>query len=102
IASVVDLGQALLCEARLGEPLAGEKSSLRESATPCAAQEFKAFLRSTQCMFKVRPEFKRVVADMQTFLLDFKRWADQFTLKSLYGLSEIEQVRVEREVIQGL
>jgi extracellular factor (EF) 3-hydroxypalmitic acid methyl ester biosynthesis protein len=51
-------------------------------------------------MFKVRPEFKLVVADMQTFLMDFQTWADQFALKRFCGLPAAERARLERQVSQ--
>jgi extracellular factor (EF) 3-hydroxypalmitic acid methyl ester biosynthesis protein len=53
-------------------------------------------------MFKVRPEFKLVVADMQTFLLDFQRWVEQFALRNLCRLSEFERACIEREVVDQM
>ena len=99
IASVLDVGTGFLCEARLEEPLTRGKVTHTQNGGRAIAEEFGSFLRATQSMFKVRQDFKLVVADMQTFLLDFRRWADQFALRNLSGLAEKERVRLEREII---
>jgi len=41
------------------------------------AKEFKAFIHEWQQLYKVAPEFKVVVADIQTFLTDLRLWLEQ-------------------------
>ncbi len=43
-------------------------------------REFKSFLKDWQKFYTVSPEFKIVIADMQTFLHDLRLWLEQVEL----------------------
>lgn len=80
VSSVVHTGAMLVCEAKLSESglnlaLLGGHSSAR------SLEGFRAFLGEWHNVYKVRPEFKVVIADMQTFLNDLRLWLDQVELE---------------------
>lgn len=81
IASVINAGPALVCEVKLAEsglaiglPSPGETGGITSA-------DFKVFLQQWQKVYRILPEFKIVVADMQVFLRDFGRWMDQLELE---------------------
>jgi extracellular factor (EF) 3-hydroxypalmitic acid methyl ester biosynthesis protein len=80
INSLINLGTGTICEATLDDswvdPTA-QLSSFREIGGRAA---FGHFLEQWQKYYMVRPEFKVVVADMQTFLTDMRLWLDQVEL----------------------
>jgi extracellular factor (EF) 3-hydroxypalmitic acid methyl ester biosynthesis protein len=77
INSLINLGTGTICEATLDDSWvdpAAQLSSIREVGGQAA---FSQFLVQWQKYYLVRPEFKVVVADMQTFLTDMRLWLDQ-------------------------
>jgi extracellular factor (EF) 3-hydroxypalmitic acid methyl ester biosynthesis protein len=79
VRSLVNAGLTLVCEVKLNESsfsvlsLAAPDASMRES--------FGEFIGQWQTIYKVIPEFKVVLADMQTFLSDLRLWLDQMELQ---------------------
>ena len=67
------------------------RASLEELMRDC-----EDFLRHWQRLYRVLPEFKVVVADMQTFLTDLRLWLDQVELeiRSTPSGSRLEKVRI--------
>jgi extracellular factor (EF) 3-hydroxypalmitic acid methyl ester biosynthesis protein len=63
-------------------------------------QRFDEFVRQWQQAYKVLPEFKVAVADIQTFLIDLRRWMEQVELgiRSSPGLdrTELERAAVDK------
>lgn len=59
-------------------------------------QEFGNFLSETEKIFRVRADFKVVVADMQTLLSDLRRWMEQVEL-GVRSLSLSDREEAERE-----
>jgi extracellular factor (EF) 3-hydroxypalmitic acid methyl ester biosynthesis protein len=81
VSSVVGTGSMLLCEVRLDEAGFLIPSFAAGNGHVPLGGGFSAFLSSWQRTYKVLPEFKVVVADMQTFLLDLRLWLDQVELE---------------------
>jgi len=66
-------------------------------------QELAAMLRDTSRIFRVTPDFKIIVADLQTILTDLRRWLEQVELcvrslptgdrleAELYAIKEVEK-----------
>ena len=81
VTSLVNAGTVVVCEAKLDESgfmLASfspgiDYASLHEG--------FEGFMRHWQRLYRVLPEFKVVVADMQTFLADLRLWLEQVELE---------------------
>ncbi len=65
------------------------------------AREFKNFLREWQKLYILSPEFKVVVADMQTFLHDLRLWLDQLEL-GIRGFQQPLRASLEKEAVENL
>jgi extracellular factor (EF) 3-hydroxypalmitic acid methyl ester biosynthesis protein len=79
---VVDGGTKIICEATLNEEGWRDLNlALLLENEGGAANEFKAFLKEWQKLYKVLPEFKIVISDMQFFLQDLRLWLEQLELK---------------------
>jgi extracellular factor (EF) 3-hydroxypalmitic acid methyl ester biosynthesis protein len=81
IGSAVNTGSVILCEAKLQEDGFSIASFQPAGAPSLARDSFGDFLRQWQKVYRVVPEFKVVVADMQTFLADLRLWLDQVELE---------------------
>jgi extracellular factor (EF) 3-hydroxypalmitic acid methyl ester biosynthesis protein len=80
VSNVLNMGTSQVCEAKLDE-----SSFTITSFSPLAASNkegrgFADFLHDWQKVYKVLPEFKVVVADMQMFLADLRLWLEQVEL----------------------
>src|SRR5437899_1731405 len=77
LSTIVNSGTMLVCQAKLEESRFVTLSFAPEPLNGHAASGFGDFLKQWQRIYKVLPEFKVVVADMQTFLTDLRLWLDQ-------------------------
>ena len=72
VRSLVNAGLTLICEVKLNETsfsvlsVHAPDASMRDS--------FGEFIGQWQTVYKVMPEFKVVLADMQTFLSELRLW----------------------------
>lgn len=99
IANLVNTGIMLICEASL----ANEGWNDVDLLTPAQSKErlladFREFLRETEKVFRVLPEFKVIVADMQTLLADLRRWMEQVEL-GVRSIPSGDRLQAEREMI---
>lgn len=102
VRSVVDAGAKVVCEATLDETQWTDLNlvlALQKEGQ--IAREFKSFLSDWQKFYRVSPEFKIVVADMQTFLHDLRLWLERVEL-GLRTLDGNERERLERKLIQEI
>jgi extracellular factor (EF) 3-hydroxypalmitic acid methyl ester biosynthesis protein len=101
VTSLVNTGTVIVCEAKLEETgfLLASFSPGTDSAS--LHEGFEDFLRHWQKLYRVLPEFKVAVADMQTFLADLRLWLEQVELEIRSAPSgnrlEMEQ-RAVREI----
>ncbi len=82
IRSIVDAGAKVICEVTLDEAQWSKvDAQLIARRDGRIAGEFKEFLREWQKFYLVSPEFKVVVADMQTFFHNLQLWLNQIEIK---------------------
>jgi extracellular factor (EF) 3-hydroxypalmitic acid methyl ester biosynthesis protein len=82
VRNLVDAETKIICEAMMDETgWTDMQLELISSRKGQVADEFKEFLQSWQNLYKVTPEFKVVVADMQTILHDLRLWLDRVELR---------------------
>jgi extracellular factor (EF) 3-hydroxypalmitic acid methyl ester biosynthesis protein len=101
ISNLVSTGTVLVCEAALDESwvdanlaaLAINPASLREG--------FDKFLSQWQKIYRISPDYKVVIADLQTFLADLRLWLDQIEL-GVRSLPSADRNEAERKVVQDL
>jgi extracellular factor (EF) 3-hydroxypalmitic acid methyl ester biosynthesis protein len=102
IRNLVDLGTKMVCEATLDE------SCWKDVDTGQLARsngqivcEFKSFLREWQKLYKVLPEFKVVVADMQMFFYDLRLWLEQIEL-GIHSLPLHSRTQIAESTLEHL
>jgi extracellular factor (EF) 3-hydroxypalmitic acid methyl ester biosynthesis protein len=102
VRNVLDTGTKIICETTLRESdwtdLHPEIALRRDGGL---AREFKNFLNDWQKLYKVLPEFKVVVADMQTFLHGLRLWLDKLEL-GIRSFPEPSRKQFEKEAIAEL
>jgi extracellular factor (EF) 3-hydroxypalmitic acid methyl ester biosynthesis protein len=81
VASLVNTGMVVVCEAKLDEGGVLIPSLAPGNGTASLRDGFEEFLGQWQKLYKMLPEFKVVVADMHTFLSDLRLWLDQVELQ---------------------
>lgn len=100
VSNLVNAGTMLVCEAKLDE--AGlNLAAFTGTDSPRLADGFHAFLGEWQKVYQVLPEFKVVMADMQTFLADLRLWLNQVELEIRCAPSG-DRVELERRTAQEL
>ena len=100
VSNLVNAGTMLVCEAKLDESCLN-LAALAGDNSPRLADGFHAFLGEWQKVYRVLPEFKVVIADMQTFLADLRLWLDQVELEIRCAPSG-DRVELERRTAQEL
>jgi extracellular factor (EF) 3-hydroxypalmitic acid methyl ester biosynthesis protein len=101
VASLINTATNLVCEVALEDPwqdaaifaAAGRTANLREG--------FNQFLEQWQLHYRMRPELKVLIADMQVFLMDLRLWIEQVEF-GLRSAPAQEQAHLEREAINQL
>ncbi|MDB6016199.1 MAG: Methyltransferase domain family [Pedosphaera sp.] len=85
VSNLVNTGALVVCEAQLAEPWLGA-DSLDGVTDPVNLQAgFEQFVSQWQKFYKIMPEYKRIVADIQTFLTDMRLWLGQVELNIRSG-----------------
>ncbi|HUA67215.1 MAG TPA: class I SAM-dependent methyltransferase [Candidatus Saccharimonadales bacterium] len=81
VGAIVDTGAVVTCEVKLDESRWTDIDlGLLSQHDGSLAQEFKSFINAWQKLYKILPEFKIVIADMQSFFMDLRLWLDQIEL----------------------
>src|SRR5213080_4333604 len=101
VSNLVNTGTVVVCEANLEEGWLDVDMSLAKNGESKLQVELVEFMRNTQASFKILPEFKLVVADMQILLQDLRRWLEQVELGVLSQPSGSRQ-QFEQDIIQDL
>lgn len=99
IRSVVNTRTTITCEAALSEhswtDVAGWPSN--GSAGNYLRDEFNEFVRDWQKLYRVIPEYKVIMADIQTFLADLRLWLDQVEL-GIQSSNPSDREKLETEI----
>ena len=97
--SVVLTGTQLVVEVTLEDGwIEGELAA----ADPVALQAgFSRFLEHWQKIYRIQPEFKVLIADMQTFLTDLRLWLEQIEL-GIRSSPSADRMQLEQDIARGL
>src|SRR5205085_3785308 len=93
--------RVLVCEARLEDGWQDVDLSPSLNGKSNLQSDFRKFLQATSSCFRILPEFKLVVADMQIMLQDLRRWLEQVEL-GIFGQPAGSRQNLERELIEEL
>ncbi|MEO7298229.1 MAG: class I SAM-dependent methyltransferase [Verrucomicrobiota bacterium] len=99
IRNLVNTGTTMICEATLDETWSDEVFLPAENSGKSVAQGFSSFMQKWQKHHKIIPEYKILIADMETFLVDLRLWLEQVELEM--GTSQ-NRLQLERKAIQEL
>lgn len=101
VSNLVNTGIVLICEATLDESWLDVEMFGPMTHPQRLQEEFADFLKEWEKIYKVIPNFKVVVADMQTLLADLRRWLEQVEL-SVRSQATGSRPQMERDVIGEL
>ena len=102
VSKVLDAGIKMVCEAMLdGTGWTDVNSELLIRHDGQIAGEFKTLVHEWQKIYKVLPEFKVVIADMQTFLQELHLWLQQIETQ-LQALPINDRAQLERRTIDQI
>ena len=101
VRDLVNVGTSFVCEANLDDLgfNAGYFSTIAEPAA--LDSRFEDFVRDWEQVCQVRPEFKLAVADIQSFLLNLRRWLEHVELGLRRGPAS-DLAQRENEAIEKL
>ena len=94
VSNLINAGEILVCEATLDEHWVNLQP-VSWSGVGQSPVEFEDFLQQWQRTYTVLPEFKVVVADMQSLLTDMRLWLDQVEL-SIRSSPNGDRIEMER------
>lgn len=102
VRSVVSTGAVTVCELALDEKSWTDVEFTTEMVRNGKLREqFGSFIQDWQKLYKVTPEYKVVVADMQSYFTDLRLWLDQVEL-GIRASPSGDRLRLEDEVAQNL
>jgi extracellular factor (EF) 3-hydroxypalmitic acid methyl ester biosynthesis protein len=101
VSGIVNTGLLLICEVGLSSSWLDIDvySSLHQNKS--LRSEFEQFLREWEKVHTVVADFKVMIADMQIFLTELRRWLDQVEF-GIHSNSILNSEQLEREVILDL
>ncbi|MDX1951529.1 MAG: class I SAM-dependent methyltransferase [Verrucomicrobiota bacterium] len=101
VSNLVNTGIILVCEATLEEGWLDVDLFSPVNQRIKLQAEVAEFLKEQAKLHVVRPDFKVVVADMQTMLLELRRWMEQVEL-GVRAQPSANRLQLEREIIHEL
>lgn len=102
ISSLVNTGPVLVCEAKLDESgLSLDLLTPNGDTNGPLANRFSGFLDEWQKLYRIEPEFKAVMADMQNLLTDLRLWLEQVEL-GIRSSPSSNRTELERQAVDEL
>jgi extracellular factor (EF) 3-hydroxypalmitic acid methyl ester biosynthesis protein len=102
VRNVVDAGSKMVCDASLDETRWLDLSA--DLVVKCDDQlvgEFNKFVKEWQKLYRVLPEFKEAVTDIEMFLTDLRIWLEQVEL-GVHSQPEYRRAPLEQAVIKKI
>jgi extracellular factor (EF) 3-hydroxypalmitic acid methyl ester biosynthesis protein len=100
VASVINTGAAIVCEVALSAHWI-DIQTLAPGKEGQLLADFDGFLSQWQKNYKLRPEFKLAVADLETLLTEMRTWLDQVEL-GVQAQPANKRKQFEHDIISGL
>jgi extracellular factor (EF) 3-hydroxypalmitic acid methyl ester biosynthesis protein len=102
VRSLVNAGLTVVCEVTLAETGWMDVAFAADMVGNGRLQtEFNGFIQEWQKLYKILPEYKVVIADIQSFLSDLRLWLDQVEL-GIRSAPAGDRTKVEQEVVHQL
>jgi extracellular factor (EF) 3-hydroxypalmitic acid methyl ester biosynthesis protein len=102
VRSLVNASMMTICEVTLDENSWSDLEFALEMLQDGRLRtEFRNFMREWQKLYRILPEFKVVIADMQSFMADLRLWLEQVEL-GIRSSPSGDRVRLEEDVVGQL
>jgi extracellular factor (EF) 3-hydroxypalmitic acid methyl ester biosynthesis protein len=102
VSNVVDAGSKMVCEATLDEARWLDLSAdLVVKCDDQLVEEFNKLVKGWQKLYRVLPEFKEAVTDIEMFLTDLRIWLEQVEL-GVHSLPEPKRAPLEQAIIKKI
>jgi extracellular factor (EF) 3-hydroxypalmitic acid methyl ester biosynthesis protein len=101
VSSLVNTGIVVVCEATLDEAWLDVDLFALVTEPKRLRADFTEFLKEWERIHTILPEYKVVLADMQNYLVDLRRWLEQVEL-GIRSSPSTDNVQLERQVIEEL
>jgi extracellular factor (EF) 3-hydroxypalmitic acid methyl ester biosynthesis protein len=102
VRSIVNAGLTIVCEVTLNESGWMDIAFASQMVGNGRLQtEFNEFVHEWQKLYKILPEYKVVIADMQSFLSELRFWLDQVEL-GIRSAAAGDRTKVEQDVVHQL
>lgn len=101
VSSIISTGSIVLCEAELDSGWMDVDLLALTKSKGSLAQQYKRFMNHWQDNYKLLPEFKLWIADLQTFLIELRLWAEQIEL-GIRSSPSADRLQLERQLIDEL
>jgi len=101
VSELVNTGTVTVCEAALQDAWVDVDFASLASQHKQLRTGFDGFLRQWQKIYKISPEYKVVIADLQTFLMDLRLWLEQVEL-GIRSLPSADRLQAERDAVEEL
>jgi extracellular factor (EF) 3-hydroxypalmitic acid methyl ester biosynthesis protein len=101
VSSLVNTGIMLVCEASLEEGWSDMDLLSLVSQPDNLRADFRNFLHHCERIHSIQPEYKIIVADMQNYFTELKRWLEHVEL-GIRSLPSNERSKTESSVINEL
>lgn len=101
VSNLLNTGIMLVCEASLDEAWLDVDIFAPINQKDRLFREFEEFVREWEKIHQVMPAFKVVVSDLQTFLVDLRKWMEQVEL-GVRSQPTGNRLEMEVEIIQDL
>jgi extracellular factor (EF) 3-hydroxypalmitic acid methyl ester biosynthesis protein len=102
VCNVLDAGLNIICDVTLNENFWRDVSFSPDMlGSGSLREDYSNFMQEWQKFYKIRPAYKIIVADMQSFLTDLRLWLEQVEL-GLLSCPANERPMLEHEVVSEL
>jgi extracellular factor (EF) 3-hydroxypalmitic acid methyl ester biosynthesis protein len=101
VSSLISAGTLVTCEATFAQPWNALDLSADLGTNGRLEKESAEFISRWQKFYRVHPEYRMVVGDIQTLLVELQLWVDQLEL-SVRSTPSGERSGVEQEVVRSL
>jgi len=101
VSNLIHVGAVSVCETTLDEACLDLTTLCQVNDPVTLRNGFEEFVREWSKSYKVLPEFKVVMADLQTLLLDLRLWMEQMEL-SVRSQPSGDRAKLEHDVLETL
>src|SRR5438552_16983408 len=101
VSNLVNTGVMLVCEATLDEAWLDVDLFALITEPKNLQADFTGFLKECEKINAILPQYKIVLADMQNYFMDLKRWLDQVEL-GIRSSPAGDHAKIEQDVIHEL